>query len=217
MIVSPKNFSADALLIITGSMGSGKTTVLFEASDILASRNIPHAAIDLDALGTAHLPAGVQNKELMYRNLRSVWENYTQVGVKRLLLARAMENHEELECCREAAKAESVVYLPIDCQHTNNGGARSKPRGGRFAEQLRGSCCGTERYTRLRPSGGFYPEQRESECHGYRTRTAYSLRMALKGKALTRENIRVVINTSEVICEIVADRASVLNTLVVAD
>jgi hypothetical protein len=44
----------------------------------------------------------------MYRNLRSVWENYVQVGVRRLLLARAMENREELECCREAVKAESM-------------------------------------------------------------------------------------------------------------
>lgn len=108
-IVNPKNFSADALLIITGSMGAGKTTVLFEASDILASRNIPHAAIDLDALGTAHLPAGVQDKELMYRNLRCVWENYAQVGLKRLLVARAIENREELECCREAVRAENVA------------------------------------------------------------------------------------------------------------
>jgi predicted kinase len=130
MIVSPKNFSADALLIITGSMGSGKTTVLFEASDILASRNIPHAAIDLDALGTAHLPAGVQNKELMYRNLRSVWENYTQVGVKRLLLARAMENHEELECCREAAKAESVCICRLTASiQTMEGRVQSREVG----------------------------------------------------------------------------------------
>lgn len=90
-------------------MGSGKTAVLFEALDILSARNMPHAAIDLDALGTAHLPAGVQDKGLMYRNLRCVWENYAQVGLKRLLLARAIESREELECCREAVKAENVA------------------------------------------------------------------------------------------------------------
>lgn len=111
--MNPKNFSADALLVITGSMGSGKTAVLFEASDILVSRNIPHAAIDLDAFGTVHLPPGVQDKELMYRNLRSVWENYAQVGLKRLLLARAIESREELECCREAVKVESVAVCRL--------------------------------------------------------------------------------------------------------
>jgi len=113
-MANAKNFSADALLIITGSMGSGKTAVLFEASDILSARNIPHAAIDLDALRTAHLPADVQsNKELMYRNLRSVWENYAQVGLKRLLLARAKENGEELECCREAVRAKTVTVCRL--------------------------------------------------------------------------------------------------------
>ncbi len=45
----------------------------------------------------------------MYRNLRCVWENYAQVGLKRLLLARAIESREELECCREAVKAENVA------------------------------------------------------------------------------------------------------------
>src|SRR6266404_2571668 len=46
----------ESLLIITGGMGAGKTSVLGEASDLLALRHITHAAIDLDAFGLAHLP-----------------------------------------------------------------------------------------------------------------------------------------------------------------
>ena len=42
------------LLIISGSMGAGKTTVLSEASDLLAQADIPHAAIDLDWLAVMH-------------------------------------------------------------------------------------------------------------------------------------------------------------------
>jgi len=67
-------------------MGSGKTTILSEASDLLIARNIPHASIDVDALGTAHLPPTLQNNQLMYRNLQSVWENYAHAGLTRLLL-----------------------------------------------------------------------------------------------------------------------------------
>jgi len=74
----------DALLIITGSMGSGKTTVLSEASDILSVRNTPHASIDLDALGTAHLPSSLENSQLMYRNLRSVEGSLTPQLARRL-------------------------------------------------------------------------------------------------------------------------------------
>jgi hypothetical protein len=128
--VNPKRFSADALLIITGSMGSGKTAVLFEASDVLASRNIPHAAIDLDALGTAYLSSGVENKELIYRNLRCVWENYAQVSLKRLLVARAIESLAELECCREAVRAENVVVCRLTASiKTMEGRVQSRERG----------------------------------------------------------------------------------------
>jgi hypothetical protein len=89
----------ESLLIITGTMGAGKTSVLGEASDILALRGIAHAAIDLDALGLAHLPSAASDG-VMYRNLQSVCENYSSLGVKRLLLARAIEDYAELERCR---------------------------------------------------------------------------------------------------------------------
>ena len=61
------------LLIITGSMGAGKTSVLGEASDLLVRRQIAHAAIDVDALGLAYLPAATRSDDAMYSNLRSVW------------------------------------------------------------------------------------------------------------------------------------------------
>ncbi len=95
----------ESLLIITGSMGAGKTSVLAEASDILVLRHIVHAAIDLDALGLAHLPSTADNDGAMYRNLESVCRNYAALGVTRILLARAMEDHAELELCRRAVTA----------------------------------------------------------------------------------------------------------------
>jgi hypothetical protein len=93
------------LLIITGSMGAGKTSILAEASDILALRHIVHAAIDLDALGLAHLPSAADNDGAMYRNLESVCRNYAALGVTRILLARAMEDRAELESCRSVVAA----------------------------------------------------------------------------------------------------------------
>src|SRR6267378_134474 len=100
-------------LLITGSMGSGKTTVLSEASDLLTARNIPHASIDIDALGTAYLPPTLQNNQLMYRNLQSVWENCSHAGVTRLLLARAIENRPELQQCRNAVPGAEIVICRL--------------------------------------------------------------------------------------------------------
>jgi hypothetical protein len=95
----------ESLLIITGSMGAGKSSVLAEASDILALRHIVHAAIDLDALGLAHLPSAAGTDGVMYRNLESVCRNHAALGVTRLLLARAVEDRGELELCSSVVAA----------------------------------------------------------------------------------------------------------------
>lgn len=101
------------LLIITGTMGAGKTSVLGEASDILARRQIAHAAIDVDALGLAHVPSGANNDAVMYDNLRSVCRNYTAVGVQRFLMARALEGRTQLELCRDSVSTENTVVCRL--------------------------------------------------------------------------------------------------------
>ena len=103
----------ESLLIITGTMGSGKTSVLAEASDILALRQIAHAAIDVDALGLAHLPSGGCSDAVMYGNLRSVCKNYAALGVRRFLLARAMEDRAQLERCRDIVPTKDTVVCRL--------------------------------------------------------------------------------------------------------
>jgi hypothetical protein len=74
-----------ALLIITGAMGAGKTSVLGEASDILARRQITHSAVDVDALGLAYLPTATRNDAAMYCNLRSRARRLPPTGLLMLL------------------------------------------------------------------------------------------------------------------------------------
>jgi hypothetical protein len=64
-----------------GHDGAGKSSALGEASDILAVKGITHAAIDLDSLGLALLPSAASSDGAMYRNLQSVCENYSALGV----------------------------------------------------------------------------------------------------------------------------------------
>jgi hypothetical protein len=112
-MIEQNGVATESLLIITGTMGAGKTTVLGEASDILALRHITHAAIDLDALGLAHLPSSASNDGVMYLNLRSVCKNYASHGVKRLLLARAMEDRTELELCCGVVSATNTIVCRL--------------------------------------------------------------------------------------------------------
>ena len=101
------------MLIITGTMGAGKTAVLGEASDILSLRHMVHAAIDLDGLGLAHLPPGVEQDGVMYRNLESVCKNYAALGVRRFMVARAIERHAELELVRSIVSATKTVVCRL--------------------------------------------------------------------------------------------------------
>lgn len=94
-------------------MGAGKTSVLAEASDILALRRIVHAAVDMDALGLAHLPSAAGTDDVMYRNLESVCQNYAALGVTRLVLARAMEDRAELELCRTMVSAAKTTVCRL--------------------------------------------------------------------------------------------------------
>jgi shikimate kinase len=117
------------MIIITGTMGAGKTTVMAEASDILAAAEVVHAAIDLDVLAVAHLPEE-HAPDIAYRNLASVWSNYEDAGVTRLLLAAAMESNAVLTRIRDAIPDAEIVVcrLTVDIP-TAEGRVRTREPG----------------------------------------------------------------------------------------
>ena len=102
------------LLIISESMGIGKTTVLYEASDLLAEAGIAHAAIDLDGLAVMHPQESPHGRLLAFANLAAVWPNYAAAGVERLIVARVVEHRAELDEYRAAVPGAQ----PIVCRLT---------------------------------------------------------------------------------------------------
>ncbi len=129
-----------SLLIITGSMGSGKTAVMAEASDILGLRGIPHAAIDLDVLGMALQPGSANNDDVMYRNLQDVAQNYAVLGIERFMVARAVENQAEFERCVNAVAAQEVVVCrltaPIETMQRRVASRESGVGRGKYIERV---------------------------------------------------------------------------------
>jgi hypothetical protein len=100
------------VIVISGSMGSGKTSVMAEASDLLAAAGVIHAAIDLDGLGIGHVPEGAW-PDLAYRNLAAVWQTYARAGATRLLLAEAVETADELDRILAAVPESEVVVCRL--------------------------------------------------------------------------------------------------------
>ena len=94
-----------SVLVISGSMGAGKTTVLGEASDLLAAAGIAHAAIDVDGLSLGHF-----SEDLTARNLAAVWRNFAAAGITRLLLAEADVNRERI---RQAVPGAEIIVCRL--------------------------------------------------------------------------------------------------------
>ena len=109
------------LLIISGSLGTGKTTVLNEATDLLTEAGIPHAAIDLDALAVMHPRLEPHGVGLLFANLASIWPNYAAAGAERLIVARVVEERAELERYRAAVPGAEIVVCrltaPVSLMH----------------------------------------------------------------------------------------------------
>jgi hypothetical protein len=111
-VKKPTTVTPPQILVISGSMGAGKTTVLGEASDLLSVRGVSHAAIDLDWLGAGHV-SNASLEDLMFRNLATVWRNFEAAGVTRLLIARAVETQAEHARIRIAVPGGTVTVARL--------------------------------------------------------------------------------------------------------
>lgn len=84
------------VLLISGSMGAGKTTVLGEASDLLLQRECVHAAIDLDAIAF-HALSHASADALHRIAIRTIFQNAINEGVTHFLIAVAIESRASLD------------------------------------------------------------------------------------------------------------------------
>ena len=107
-------------LLITGTVGAGKTSVAEMAGDLLTEAGVPNAVIDLDWLRRSWpSPAGDRfNVAMTLRNLRSVARNYRAAGAVRIVLAGVIETRVERDRHQDAlgvplAMCRLLVDLPL--------------------------------------------------------------------------------------------------------
>jgi hypothetical protein len=86
-----------AALLVTGTVGVGKTSVAETAGDLLAERRVPHAVIDLDWLRRCwpSPPGDPFHHTITMRNLRAVATTFREAGAERLILAGVVESRAE--------------------------------------------------------------------------------------------------------------------------
>ena len=103
------------LLIVTGPVGVGKSTVANEIGLLLIKAGIPNAVVDFDMLSACY-PRKHDDRwgsRLAFRNLAAIWRNYYESGARRLTVARVIESREELDGFREAVPGAQIVVARL--------------------------------------------------------------------------------------------------------
>jgi hypothetical protein len=111
----PPPLEAIPTILVTGTVGAGKTATMMGIAKILTEEGVPHAAIDLDSLSECWpYPEGdVHNEAVVFKNLACVWAHYKEAGANRLALAGVLENRSELARYREAVPGSEIVVFQI--------------------------------------------------------------------------------------------------------
>ena len=130
--------AADAILL-TGTVGAGKTTVLTEIGELLDAAQEPYALVDLDWLAWIR-PAegsGATVTGVLCENLRHVATTFRSVDIRRIAVARAISDPGEVEAIRVALGADRLTVVRL----TATPGAielrlRTRDRGAQLTEHL---------------------------------------------------------------------------------
>jgi hypothetical protein len=104
------------LLLISGPVGVGKTTIGGEISNILVGRQISHSFIDMDGLADTH-PRPKRDrfhKQLALENLRDVWKNCQAAGSKNLIIPRVIEASSNIDEIAEVIPFASITICQLN-------------------------------------------------------------------------------------------------------
>lgn len=102
-------------VLVTGTVGSGKTAVADEIAVLLYEQGLTHALLDLDWLCQAYPspPDDPYRDELMLKNLAAIWPNYRDDGVQYLVLARVIEHRDHLLRYKEAIPEANIQVVRV--------------------------------------------------------------------------------------------------------
>jgi hypothetical protein len=103
------------VLVITGPVGVGKSTIAAEAAWLLRQADVPHALVDLDRIEQCWpVPADDPwNERLSHRNLACMWANFRQAGADRLIFARVVETRSLLRRVTKAVPGAQITVVRL--------------------------------------------------------------------------------------------------------
>lgn len=103
------------LVLISGPVGVGKTTLGEELSGTLESAGVAHTFVDLDGLSKTY-PRPEDDRfgeKIALKNLGAIWTHAFEQGVRNLIVARVIETHEGAKRIEQAVSARRSVVIEL--------------------------------------------------------------------------------------------------------
>lgn len=103
------------LVLISGPVGVGKTTVAEELSHLLEVESVAHTLIDLDGLAKTYprQPDDPFGQQIALANLTAVWANAAKRGVRNLIIARVIETRDGAQSIERAVGASKSLIVQL--------------------------------------------------------------------------------------------------------
>jgi hypothetical protein len=131
------------VLVICGASGAGKTSTAFEIGRLLEGLDVRHALIDTDELDRVwpqpeHVEALI---DISRRNLSAWWANFSELGVRHLVLCGVMASVIQSErWIAEAIVAAEITFVRLTAtRDTRVERLRRREIGSGFDDEMRSS------------------------------------------------------------------------------
>jgi ribose 1,5-bisphosphokinase PhnN len=98
-------------VVLTGPPGAGKTSVLTALADALSDDDIPHAAVEVEAVVRTHPALG---DEQWTRHIQAVCALHREAGHGLLLVAQTLETDEDVVQLKRAVAADEYLLVRLE-------------------------------------------------------------------------------------------------------
>lgn len=93
----------------------GKTALAAEIGDVLEEKGLATAVLDLDWLGWVSLPDQSRRpQDLILQNLAAIWPNFCAAGARYLILARLLEDEQQVADLRQTLPDVHITLVRVD-------------------------------------------------------------------------------------------------------